>query len=267
MGGLYPVPRDDFKKPVRSAVAQRVALRCSNPNCEKLTSGPSADPARALNIGVAAHITAASPGGPRFDGVLTSEERSGIDNAIWLCQNCAALIDRDDIRFTVELLRSWKLRAERAAATALSAGSAFRPIAATETRQELSVGELLVVRELGEEFACHVETGVAVPTTDGGWLNLHGAVVRGEDLVAIDIRESEGRGIACFQIDYLTELGRKLSFQRFRRFVLYVAVVSSGPEESDGDVRQRLDSIVAQAGFEMHIRMYRLNALRAKYGV
>ena len=37
------------------------------------TAGPLDDPAKAVNIGVAAHITAASPGGPRFDDTLTSE--------------------------------------------------------------------------------------------------------------------------------------------------------------------------------------------------
>lgn len=177
------------------------------------------------------------------------------------------LIDRDTVRFRVEVLRDWKKRAEQAAARDLAVSSEFRPIAATEVRQELSLGELLAVKALGEEFGCHVETGVGVPTKDGGWLNLHGAVVRGEDLVAIDIRESEGRGFAYFPIEYLTELGRKLVFERFQRFILYVVVVSTASEANDIEVRTRLDEIADRAGFEVQIRIYRLNALRAKYGM
>src|SRR5439155_20268589 len=89
------MPRDEFSREVREALAARVGLRCSNPECQQLTSGPAADPARAINIGVAAHITSASPGGPRFDAALTTDQRVAIENAIWLCQTCGALADRD----------------------------------------------------------------------------------------------------------------------------------------------------------------------------
>ncbi len=67
--------RDDFSKGVRDKAAARVGLRCSNPNCQKLTSGPAVDPARAINIGEAAHITAASPGGPRYDPSLSVDSK------------------------------------------------------------------------------------------------------------------------------------------------------------------------------------------------
>jgi hypothetical protein len=68
---------------------------------------------------VAAHITAASPDGPRFDPSLTPEQRSDIGNAIWLCQTCAKLIDSDIGRYTIQVLRSWKERAEADALAAL----------------------------------------------------------------------------------------------------------------------------------------------------
>ncbi|MBU5676819.1 hypothetical protein KQI88_10350 [Alkaliphilus sp. MSJ-5] len=45
-------------------MAKRVAYICSNPGCGKLTSGPHSDSSKASIIGVAAHITAASKGGP-----------------------------------------------------------------------------------------------------------------------------------------------------------------------------------------------------------
>jgi hypothetical protein len=68
-----------------------------------------------LNIGVAAHITASAPGGPRFDASLTREERRHVNNGIWLCQVCAKLVDNDPARFSVELLQKWKRQAEDAA--------------------------------------------------------------------------------------------------------------------------------------------------------
>src|SRR3712207_2023279 len=100
--------RDDFSEDVKRAIAARVGNRCSNPECDKQTSGPQIDPTKALNIGVAAHITAASPGGPRYDSRLIPEERRHATNAIWLCQNCAKLIDNEPKRFSVEELRQWK---------------------------------------------------------------------------------------------------------------------------------------------------------------
>jgi hypothetical protein len=72
-----------------------------------------------VNLGEAAHITAASPGGPRYDQDLSPDERVSADNGIWLCPTCAALIDRDDNRYPEAKLREWKADAEAAAALAL----------------------------------------------------------------------------------------------------------------------------------------------------
>ena len=55
--------RDDFDKETKETLARRVGYLCSNPSCRKPTSGPQTDPAKAINLGVAAHITAASLGG------------------------------------------------------------------------------------------------------------------------------------------------------------------------------------------------------------
>lgn len=107
--------RDDFTLQTKEILAKRVGMRCSNPSCRKLTSGPRDDPARAVNIGVAAHITAASKDGPRHDSSLSPDARKSIENGIWLCQNCAKLIDSDDQRFTVDMLKEWKRQAEDAA--------------------------------------------------------------------------------------------------------------------------------------------------------
>jgi hypothetical protein len=104
--------RDDFDEKTKEILARRAGFRCSNPKCRKLTTGPQANPARTINIGVAAHVAAASPGGKRYDPNQTPEERKSISNGIWLCQSCAKLIDSDDVRYTVDLLQEWKSQSE-----------------------------------------------------------------------------------------------------------------------------------------------------------
>jgi hypothetical protein len=104
--------RDDFSEDVKRILAFRVSTACSNPDCRADTAGPQEDPSKAVNLGVAAHITSASSGGPRFDINLTPEQRSGAENGIWLCQNCAKLVDNDVTRYPEKILRAWKAIAE-----------------------------------------------------------------------------------------------------------------------------------------------------------
>jgi hypothetical protein len=104
--------RDVFSHNVKENLAKRVGYKCSNPSCKCLTSGPQVNPDKSIIIGVASHITAASADGPRYDNTLTSEERGSSENGIWFCQNCGKLVDNDTNRYTVELLRDWKMRAE-----------------------------------------------------------------------------------------------------------------------------------------------------------
>jgi hypothetical protein len=107
--------RDNFTAKTVDALARRVGMRCSNPRCRKLTSGPRSEPTMSINIGVAAHISAAAPGGPRYDSLLSPSLRQAASNGIWLCQNCAKLIDNDPVRFGVELIRRWKSLSEELA--------------------------------------------------------------------------------------------------------------------------------------------------------
>lgn len=104
--------RDDFSLKTKETLAKRVGFRCSNPNCRKLTCGPNDDPQKATNIGVAAHIAAAAKGGPRYDKDMTPDERKFISNGIWLCQSCSTLIDKDETRYTIDVLNKWKSIAE-----------------------------------------------------------------------------------------------------------------------------------------------------------
>lgn len=111
--------RDDFSLKTKELLAKRVANRCSNPGCRQPTSGPQEDPTKVVNIGVAAHIIAASADGPRFDPSLTPDERRSVENGIWLCQSCVKLVDNDPIRYGADVLRQWKVLAEKSAAREL----------------------------------------------------------------------------------------------------------------------------------------------------
>jgi len=90
---------------VLDALAWQVGVRCSNPGCKKPTSGPRNDSAKAVNVGVGPHITAASAGGPRYDPTLSKAQQVAVNNGIGLCQTCAKLIDGDPALYTVVELR------------------------------------------------------------------------------------------------------------------------------------------------------------------
>jgi WD40 repeat protein len=126
--------RDEFPETVIRALSRRTGGRCSNPNCLCLTSGPQPSNMLAvINIGVAAHITAAAPGGKRYNPSLTTEQRRAASNGIWLCQSCSKLVDSDDSAYSVAVLHGWKKDAERRAFEAI-AGDPRAAIASLERR-------------------------------------------------------------------------------------------------------------------------------------
>jgi hypothetical protein len=104
--------RDDFTQAVKEELAKRAGFHCSNPKCRRQTSGPQSQATGSVNIGVAAHITAAAPQGPRYDATRTAEERQSAANGIWLCQTCAHIVDRDLSEYSADALRDWKAVAE-----------------------------------------------------------------------------------------------------------------------------------------------------------
>lgn len=113
-------PRDNFPKDVIRELRDRVGGICSNPDCGKMTLGPkSSDTTKAVKRGRAAHISAAAPGGPRYDADMSTAQRKSINNAIWLCTDCADMIDIDALKYPVSLLRSWKNKAENTASRQL----------------------------------------------------------------------------------------------------------------------------------------------------
>lgn len=73
--------------------------------------GATEDGKGEINIGTAAHICAAAPGGPRYDENMSEDERSSADNGIWMCRDHGKAIDSDLKQFTVAVLREWKRQA------------------------------------------------------------------------------------------------------------------------------------------------------------
>lgn len=104
--------RDDFSEKTKRNLAQRSGGRCSYPGCDHLCWLPGSEPNKSYTLGVAAHICAASPLGPRFDPMQTPEKRTSIDNAIFLCQNHARQIDADKNKYTKDLLIEYKKKHE-----------------------------------------------------------------------------------------------------------------------------------------------------------
>lgn len=103
--------RDEFSEKTKTAVAARASWHCSFPGCAKSTVGPSEEaPDGVIMIGKAAHISGAAPGkgSRRYNASMSPEERRSITNAIWLCAYHAEVIDRDEVTYSVEKLRSMK---------------------------------------------------------------------------------------------------------------------------------------------------------------
>jgi hypothetical protein len=106
--------RDNFSGKVQRILEERAGHQCSV--CHKATSGPSTDSRRAGKDGIAAHITATSPKGPRFDPTLSPEERRSEENGIWVCTRHDREIDTDSPGYSIKTLKGLKgLREERAA--------------------------------------------------------------------------------------------------------------------------------------------------------
>ena len=74
--------RDNFLGRIRTLLASRAGYLCSNPSCRAMTIGPSREALdNVATVGVAAHIHAAAPGGPRYNAAMSPEERASIERA------------------------------------------------------------------------------------------------------------------------------------------------------------------------------------------
>lgn len=198
--------RDDFTLETTRKLGERVNFLCSNPTCSSQTKGPHSDPTKSVTTGIACHIHAASPGGPRYDASQTPDERKAVENGIWLCTTCSTRIDRDPDKYPVETLRAWKEAAERAADKSL--GQPIAPaLHASTARYEISEGAARALTFLARAYVAG-----QFPNHNTWNFNLDGeleAVAR--ELYALDLLRplGIGRGHAWL----LTDRGRNWVMQ------------------------------------------------------
>jgi len=203
--------RDDFSVGTKELLARRVGFACSNPECRQATSGPQADPTGSVNIGVAAHISAASPGGARYEADLSPEQRSDSSNGVWLCQTCAKLIDNDPIRFSRVVLEGWKRAAERSAAVALTHG---RNLSSTSQSDHAKIESLMpaLIEEMREDIRNNPTTREFVVLKRCWVYNSSGPYV---SYYLDDHEDLEGK------LQVLANLGfiREITYNNVRRFL------------------------------------------------
>lgn len=104
--------RHDFTQLTVQRLRDRAGNVCSFPECHVHTHGAAFTGDKAVGVGVACHIKAASPGGPRYHREQTKDERRHIDNGIWMCQTHSKLVDADESAYSIATLLEWKQMAE-----------------------------------------------------------------------------------------------------------------------------------------------------------
>lgn len=103
--------RVNFLKSTRKILAGNAGHMCSFYDCGKPTIGPEIKGDGTVGvkgIAVAAHIYAASPGGPRPPVGLSDEGIRAESNGIWLCPDDALKVDTFQFEYPAELLLKMK---------------------------------------------------------------------------------------------------------------------------------------------------------------
>lgn len=99
------------KPPTKKTLRELYLLsgnQCANPKCVTVLIN-----ANGTLVAEVCHIRAESPGGPRFDGNLTEDERRSPENLILLCGTCHKLIDAEPENYSVTHLTNWKKSREK----------------------------------------------------------------------------------------------------------------------------------------------------------
>lgn len=101
--------RADFTAKIKDRLATAAGHQCSFPTCNQRTEGPGHTSDFVSKSGYAAHIYAASSGGPRGQVGLSSSELRSPENGIWLCGRHAKIIDNNKgAAYPPETLLSYK---------------------------------------------------------------------------------------------------------------------------------------------------------------
>lgn len=146
-------PRYNFSQETIEALKHRSGFRCSFPGCTQITTGPSHESDTSFsNSGTACHIVAAAGGSRarRVDSNIDPDVCKAIDNGIWMCGTHGRLIDTDESRFSVEMLKKWRKLSETRAKLSQEQGRQIE-LSPTDSLSEAFVNETITVTQLGNE--------------------------------------------------------------------------------------------------------------------
>jgi len=128
-----PNSRSDLPDPERNLLYASSGNECAFPNCAAVLVKPGETTGKAVNIGQAAHIVAASRQGPRgVEPLVDGDRDTGASNRILLCPTHHAEIDKQPLVYTVAVLRQMKEDHERRHRKQQSAGVGLTPNADPE---------------------------------------------------------------------------------------------------------------------------------------
>lgn len=80
---------------------------------------------------------------------MSPEQRSSYENGIWLCRNCAAMIDRDEDYYTVDMLHMWKQLAELEASKNIMGRGSCEEQIALSNNDRCVIDNIIQVVEMG----------------------------------------------------------------------------------------------------------------------
>lgn len=103
--------RVNFSKKTRNILAGTAGNICSFPECPHPSTGPAVQEDGTImlkGVGVAAHIYAASPNGPRPGQELSDEQKAAETNGVWLCPTHSVLVDELQFEYPPERLLAMK---------------------------------------------------------------------------------------------------------------------------------------------------------------
>ncbi|WP_171965866.1 hypothetical protein [Cronobacter sakazakii] len=241
--------RDDFPKKVIELLKTRAGNKCSNPHCRVVTNGPDSS-FGIINIGVAAHICAAAPNGPRYDMNMTVEERKSYGNGIWLCTSCSTKIDRDISFYTIDLLNEWKRLAEAEA--------------------HLAIGSKIYNEEYSSDMLAMALSGYPKKFIVDTIRNTHKATSKAleklDDRFIVD--SSYDNGITRFNLNAVEPVSLKVNFKRSKKYTVgYQRLLRQGEpfEINPTDIKTSgsllIDEILQQPNGKLILQAQSVNAV------
>lgn len=220
-------------------VLQRSGNRCAYTGCDRSLVIDAGIEGTAKSVGKIAHITAASPAGPRFDATMSTAQRGDASNLIVLCSDHHDLIDSAVDKHPNELLRAMKADHEERVTRAVRAATidielqdlevvcvavASLPF---EERGEIELSmplkNKLALNRLGPTTSAQIETGLAQAPRVQQFIEFR----------TQDDPDFERRLLARVKAWYYAAVANQLDGDAAFDYVLSCGFEASGPRDSE----------------------------------